>query len=252
MILEDRLALVTGGGRGIGAAIARRLAAQGARVAVAGRTGADIEAVAAEIGGVAIEADLGAAGGVAALAGRCRELGRVSVLVNNAGVADSAPLSGTDDAMWDRALAVNATAPFGLCRELVPAMVEDGWGRVVNVASNAGVSGYAYTSAYCASKHALVGLTRALAVELARTGVTVNAVCPGWVDTGMADRAAERSVEKTGRSPDEARAALEKMSPQRRMITPEEVAHAVAMMCADEARGMHGQAIVIDGGQVLK
>ena len=131
-------------------------------------------------------------------------------------------------------------------------MVTAGWGRVVNIASNAGVTGYRYTAAYCAAKHAVVGMTRALAVDLGRTGVTINAVCPGWVATAMADQAVARIAARTGRDTGAARAALENMSPQRRLIEPTEVAAAVAMLCSDEARGIHGQTLVIDGGQVMK
>jgi NAD(P)-dependent dehydrogenase (short-subunit alcohol dehydrogenase family) len=131
-------------------------------------------------------------------------------------------------------------------------MIAAKWGRVINVASNAGVSGYAYSMAYCAAKHALVGLTRALAVDLARTNVTINALCPGWVETQMVDEAVTRIATKTGRSEDEARTQLAAMSPQRRIITPGEVAHAALMLCSDAARGIHGQTIVIDGGAVLK
>jgi NAD(P)-dependent dehydrogenase (short-subunit alcohol dehydrogenase family) len=178
--------------------------------------------------------------------------GRVDILVNNAGIAESAPLEQTDDAMWDRIMELNATAGFRVIRALVPAMVAAKWGRVVSIASNAGVSGYAYTAAYCASKHAVVGFTRALAIDLGRTGVTINALCPGWVETDMARAAVARIAEKTRRSVDDARAALEAMSPQRRLIQPDEVAHAVVGLCADAARGIHGQAIVIDGGAVLK
>ena len=247
-----RLALVTGGGRGIGAAIARRLAADGIRVAVTGRSTAELDAVAAETGGVALRCDLADRADTDRMLGALRELGRVDILVNNAGIAESAPLEKSDDALFDRIMEINATAPYRLIRALVPAMVAAGEGRVVNLASNAGVSGYGYTSAYCASKHAMVGYTRALAIDLARTGVTINAVCPGWVETDMARAAVARIVAKTGRSEAEARGTLEAMSPQRRMIQPEEVAHVVAMLCAPEARGVHGQAILVDGGQVLK
>jgi 3-hydroxybutyrate dehydrogenase len=252
MDLTGRLALVTGGGRGIGAAVARRLAAAGARVVVTGRTAGEIEAGAAELGGVALRADLSDRDDTDRLLRDLSLLGAVDVLVNNAGIAESASLEKTDDAMWDRIVEINATAPYRLTRALVPAMVRAGWGRVVNIASNAGVSGYAYTSAYCASKHAVVGWTRGLAIDLARTGVTINAVCPGWVATKMVDDAVARIADKTGRDPDAARAALAAMSPQRRLIEPSEVAHAVAMLCDDAARGIHGQTIVIDGGQVLK
>jgi NAD(P)-dependent dehydrogenase (short-subunit alcohol dehydrogenase family) len=154
--------------------------------------------------------------------------------------------------MWDRILELDATAPFRITRALAPAMIVAGWGRVVNIASNAGVSGYGYTAAYCAAKHAMVGMTRALAIDLGRTGVTINALCPGWVDTQLADEAVARIAAKTGCSQADARGTLEAMSPQRRMIQPAEVAHAMLALCADAARGIHGQTIVIDGGAVLK
>jgi NAD(P)-dependent dehydrogenase (short-subunit alcohol dehydrogenase family) len=248
--LASKLALVTGGGRGIGAAIARALATTGgARVIVCGRNKADLDAVAKEIGGVALVADLTDRASTDAM---LASVGPVDVLVNNAGAAESASLDRTTDALWDRILELDATAPFRITRAVVPGMVKAGWGRVVNIASNAGISGYGYSAAYCAAKHALVGMTRALAIDLARTGVTINAVCPGWVETQMAEEAVTRIAQKTGRSADEARTTLAGMSPQRRMITPEEVAHAVVMLCAHEARGIHGQTIVIDGGQVLK
>jgi len=248
-LLAGKLALVTGGGRGIGAAIARVLATAGARVVVCGRNKVDLDAVAREIGGVALQLDLTdrrATDEVIA------SVGHVDVLVNNAGVAESAALDRTTDAMWDRIVELDVTAPFRIIRALVPSMIAAKWGRVINVASNAGVSGYGYSMAYCAAKHALVGLTRALAVDLARTNVTINALCPGWVETQMADEAVTRIATKTGRSEEEARTQLAAMSPQRRLITPGEVAHAALMLCSDGARGIHGQTIVIDGGAVLK
>jgi 3-hydroxybutyrate dehydrogenase len=254
MELAGKLALVTGGARGIGLAIARRLAAAGARVVVTARQRAAAEAVAAELGAgsVGLAGDLGQRGDVDRLLGELAAIGRVDVLVNNAGIAESAPLDRTDDAMWDRIMELDATAPFRLIRGLAPAMVAAGWGRIVNIASNAGISGYGYTAAYCAAKHAMVGYTRALAIDLGRTGVTINAVCPGWVDTEMAGEAVRRIAAKTGRSLDEARGSLTAMTPQRRLIEPAEVAHAVVTLCAHEARGIHGQTIVIDGGAVLK
>jgi NAD(P)-dependent dehydrogenase (short-subunit alcohol dehydrogenase family) len=231
MQLAGKLALVTGGGRGIGAACARALATAGATVVVTGRTQADLEAVAAEIRGTFIVCDIADR---AAMDAMCTKLpGRIDILVNNAGVAESAALDRTSDELWDRILEIDATAPFRLIRALVPAMATAGWGRVVNIASNAGVS-------------------RALAVDLARTGVTINALCPGWVHTRMSEEAVARIAAKTGRSVDEARGQLESMSPQKRMIDPAEVAHAAVMLCADAARGIHGQTIVIDGGAILK
>ena len=248
-ILAGKLALITGGGRGIGAAIARAFAAAGARVVVCGRNKADLDAVARETGGIALQLDLlDRASTDRVLA----TVGDVDVLVNNAGAAESASLEKTTDAVWDRIMELDATAPFRVTRALVPGMVKKGWGRVVNIASNAGVSGYGYTTAYCAAKHAMVGMTRALAIDLARTGVTINALCPGWVDTQMVEEAVTRIASKTGRSIDEARTQLASMSPQRRMIEPAEVAHTALMLCDHNARGIHGQTIVIDGGAVLK
>ncbi|MDB4952916.1 MAG: D-beta-hydroxybutyrate dehydrogenase [Myxococcales bacterium] len=251
-VLDGKLALVTGGGRGIGAACARTLASAGARVIVCGRTAAEIDAVAREIGGESVTVDLLDRKSTDEMLRRVAQHGRIDVLVNNAGVAESASLEKTSDEMWDRILELDATAPFRVARGLVPPMIKAGWGRVVNIASNAGVSGYGYTAAYCAAKHAMVGFTRALAIDLARTGVTINALCPGWVHTKMSDEAIARIAAKTGRTIEQARGELEAMSPQRRMIQPEEVAHAALMLCANDARGIHGQTIVIDGGAILK
>lgn len=248
-ILAGKLALVTGGGRGIGAAIARSLAGAGARVVVCGRNKADLDVIAKEISGVAIKLDLMDR---AATDEVLASVGHVDVLVNNAGAAESASLEKTSDALWDRIVELDATAPFRVARALVPGMVKAGWGRVINIASNAGVSGYGYTAAYCAAKHAMVGFTRALAIDLARTGVTINALCPGWVETQMVEEAVTRIASKTGRSVDEARSSLASMSPQKRMIEPSEIAHATLMLCDHAARGIHGQTIVIDGGAVLK
>ncbi|MCS6898388.1 MAG: SDR family NAD(P)-dependent oxidoreductase [Myxococcales bacterium] len=247
--LSGKIALVTGGSRGIGAATARRLGALGLRVVVSGRDRGALEAVAREVSGQAVEADLGEVGGVERLLGEVRrKVGEVDVLVANAGVDAPYTYRATTDAIWEQVMRVNATSVFQLCRGLIPAMVERGWGRVVVVASTAGLAGYAYSAAYCASKHAVVGLVRALAAELARAPVTINAVCPGFVDTAMAGRAVKNIAEKTRRTEEEARAALERMSPQQRLMTPEEVAHVVAMLLPHEARGIHGQAIAINGG----
>jgi NAD(P)-dependent dehydrogenase (short-subunit alcohol dehydrogenase family) len=251
-----RTALVTGASRGIGRAVALRLAGEGARVVLAARDGAALEGVRAELPGsdhVVVRMDLADAGATAAALAEVRErAGRVDVLVANAGIAESKPYHRTDDATWERIMAVNATAVMRLCRELVPPMVEAGFGRVVVVASNAAVTGYAYSSAYCASKHAVLGYLRAVALEIARTPVTINAVCPGWVDTQMASDAVANIAAKTGKSAAEAKGALERMSPQGRMVQPEEVAALCAMLVRDEARSIHGQAIALDGGQVMR
>jgi NAD(P)-dependent dehydrogenase (short-subunit alcohol dehydrogenase family) len=252
MSLEGKNALVTGGGRGIGEAIARKLAGEGASVVVCGRKQAPLEKVAGEIGGRAMVVDLGDRAATDDFVKKLQADVTIDILVNNAGIAQSAPLHKVSDEMWDQMMEVNAMSAFRVIRALVPPMIEKGFGRVVNVASNAGVSGYGYTSAYCASKHAMVGFTRALAIDLAKTAVTINSVCPGWVDTDMVGEAVSRIAGKTGRSDEEARSTLAKMTPQGRIIAPSEVAHLVSSLCAEDARGIHGQAIVIDGGQILK
>ncbi|TKD08351.1 SDR family NAD(P)-dependent oxidoreductase [Polyangium fumosum] len=252
MFLAGRNALVTGGGRGIGRAIAERLAREGARVLVTGRTQPEIDEVAREIGGVAVHMDAKDRASVKAAIDVVHAVGPVDVLVNNAGFAESVPFDRTTDEVWDDLLEVNVTSAFALCRAFVPGMIERGFGRVINVASNAGLVGYGYSVAYCASKHAMVGMTRALAVEIAKSPVTVNAVCPGWTRTRMGEEATSRIAEKTGRSADAAHKILANMSPQQRFAEPEEIAHIVAMLCAPEARSVHGQALPIDGGQVMK
>jgi NAD(P)-dependent dehydrogenase (short-subunit alcohol dehydrogenase family) len=189
-ILAGKLALVTGGGRGIGAACARALAGAGAKVVVCGRTAADLDAIARELDGVALVANVADRASTDAMLAKLP--GRIDVVVNNAGAAESASLERTTDELWDRIVELDATSPFRITRALAPAMVKAGWGRIINIASNAGVSGYGYTSAYCAAKHAMVGWTRALAIDLARTGVTINALCPGWVATAMSQEAVDR------------------------------------------------------------
>lgn len=247
-----RTVLVTGASRGIGAAIARALAAEGHRVALAGRDEAALSALAGDTGGLALPFDVTDADACrAAVEAVGDALGGVDVLVNNAGAAVSAPFERTSDADWQRMLDVNVTSGFRLARACVPSMVQRGWGRVIFIASNAGLTGYAYTTAYCAAKHAVVGLMRAMAVELGATGVTVNAVCPGFVDTAMAARAVDNIQRSTGRDAAAARAALEKLSPQKRLMQPDEVAHLVRALVDEGARGVNGQALALDGGQVL-
>ena len=258
MAVPLRRALVTGAGRGIGRETALALARQGARTALVSRSAGPLEAVAAEIrelGGeaLALPCDVSSRPALREATEQVTAAwGGVDVLVHAAGEASSAPLARTSDEAWDRLLEINATAAFLLARALVPGMVERGWGRVVFVASTAGRAGFPYVSAYTASKHALVGLARALAAEMAAGGVTVNAVCPGYVNTDMTRRAIETIVRTTGRTPEAALAALVSTNPQHRLIEPSEVAHAVALLCAEEARGINGQAIVLDGGALQK
>ncbi len=256
MKISEQRAVVTGGGRGIGAAVARALAAEGASVVVSARSRDEIEAVAAELrdaGGDAwaVACDVTDPVEVEALRHQAQEkMGGIDVLVNNAGIAASAPLKAIDLKQWNRIFAVNATGTFLCTQACVPAMVERGWGRVVNVASVAGKVGAPYIAAYAASKHAVIGFTRSVAAEVAAKGVTVNAVCPGYVETDMSVSTVERIVRKTGMTPEEARASIEKVSPQGRLYTPEEVAYQVIALCDPRAGGVNGQALVLDGGWV--
>jgi NAD(P)-dependent dehydrogenase (short-subunit alcohol dehydrogenase family) len=256
--LRGRAAVVTGGGRGAGAAIARRLAADGARVIVAARTSTEIEHVADEIrrcGGdaSAVACDVTDPQAIEQLAATARRLfGSIGVLVNNAGAATAAALDRTTLEAWNTAFAVNATSAFLCLKAFVPEMVRAGWGRVVNVASTAALSGDRYISAYAASKHALLGLTRSVAAEVATHGVTVNAVCPGFLATGMTEQSIARIVSATGRTADDARAAIARRNPQNRLIDPEEVAAAVAYLCGPSAAGVNGTTLVIDGGELRR
>lgn len=253
--LRDRHAIVTGAGSGIGGAIAMELAAQGARVTLLGRDRDRLEsqadAVQSAHGGeaVALLCDVSDPATVtqAFRAARDRQ-GPAYVLVNNAGQADAAPVMETDLGMWQRLLAVNLTGPFLCLQEVLPAMLESKAGRIVNIASMAGLKGYSHTAAYTASKHGLVGLTRAVAVEVAKHGITVNAVCPGYTDTGMAERAVANLV-RAGRSETEARALIRKTIPRGRLIQTEEVAATVAWLCSPGAAAITGQAIPVSGGE---
>ena len=253
MGLAGRRALVTGAGRGIGRAVALRLASEGAALALASRTRSEVEGVAEEarrLGAtsLAFVADVARPDQVRAL---FKGAGPVDILVNAAGVAPSAPLVKTSDEVWRSAIETNLDGTFFCLREALPGMMERGWGRVVNLASIAGKTGYPYIAAYAASKHGVLGLTKVAALEAAERGVTVNAVCPGYVDSPMTDASVARIVEKTGLTAEEARRRLADMSPQKRLYTAEEVSALVLFLCGEAAAGINGQALSVDGGTVV-
>jgi NAD(P)-dependent dehydrogenase (short-subunit alcohol dehydrogenase family) len=234
---KPRRALVTGGAKGIGLAIARRLAHEGVTLALLGRDRDALQAASSELSATYQVADVT---DPKALAAAIARLGPCDILVNNAGAASSQPfLKGTAQD-WTSMFAVNLTATVTACQAVLPHMIAHGWGRIVNIASTAGLKGYAYTAAYSAAKHGVI----------AQTGVTVNAVCPGFTDTDLVRRATDTIARQTGRSEMEARAALTHYNPQVRLVRPEEVAEAVAFLCRDAASAVTGQAIVVAGGEV--
>jgi NAD(P)-dependent dehydrogenase (short-subunit alcohol dehydrogenase family) len=260
MRLKDRTAFITGGGRGIGRAVALAFAREGARVFVVARTTAEVERVAEEVraefgerAAAHAPCDVADPRSVEGAFAAAREFNGAGpdILVNNAGVADSSKFTETSDEFWRRHLDINLTGTFYCMRAALPSMVERGWGRVVNVASVAGKTGAPYVAAYTASKHGVVGLTRSVALEVAAKGVTVNAVCPGYVDTDMTARAVENIRAKTGRSASDALEAIKRMSPQQRLVTPEEVAALALLLASHDGRGITGQAINVDGGTIL-
>jgi NAD(P)-dependent dehydrogenase (short-subunit alcohol dehydrogenase family) len=249
-LLEKSVAVVTGGGRGIGAAIAQRFLAAGARVVVAGRDRVALETI---TGAIPVVCDVTRPSDVASLVAETHaHAGAATILVNNAGVARSAKLADTDEELWRETLEVNLTGAYRVTRAFLADLVGAGKrGRVVQIASVAAKVGFAYTSAYCASKHGLLGFTRALALELAGKGPTVNCVCPGWVETDMVHRAVANIAAQTGRSTEDAHRALEQMSPQRRLVTAEEVAEVALFLASPHAHGVTGQAWNVDGGSVM-
>jgi NAD(P)-dependent dehydrogenase (short-subunit alcohol dehydrogenase family) len=252
-----RTALVTGAGKGIGAATALALAQAGHRVALAARTAADLERVSEQVraaGGQAavVAGDVTQPAAVAEMVAAAeRALGPITVLVNNAGAGGSHKFLNHPDELWERMLAVNLTSVYRVTKAVLPGMLQAGWGRIINIASIAAKAGGKYLAAYTASKHGVLGLTRALAVELAGQNITVNAICPGYVDTPMTDETVRNITAFTRLTAAEARATLERISPQNRLITPEEVAAVAVMLAGEAARGITGQAINVDGGAVM-
>ena len=255
--LGGKIVLVTGGSRGIGRAIALAFAAQGSHVVVTGRTQATLDAVAEEIhrlGGKALPlaCDVTSKQDVEALKGKVtNQLGAVQILINNAGVAPAAGFLEMPDSLWEEVLRVNLTGTYNCCKVFLPEMIAAKWGRIINIASIVAKVAYSHTSAYTTSKHAVLGLTRALAIEMARAGVTVNAICPGYVETEMTLNNARLLAEKRGKKLEEALGLFKGSSPQNRLIAPEEVAELAVMLAAKSAAGITGQAINIDGGAVM-
>jgi NAD(P)-dependent dehydrogenase (short-subunit alcohol dehydrogenase family) len=251
--LRDRHAIVTGGNRGIGAAIAWALARAGASLTLMGRDALKLvetgNAMAAECGVdvMTIECDVADEKSVV---DAFNKAGEAYILVNNAGQAEGATLPETSRALWDRMIAVNLTGTFLCTQRALPAMLRNGEGRVINIASSAGLKGYTRVAAYCAAKHGVVGFTRALAMETARAGVTVNAVCPAYAETEMGERAIEQIAQHRDIGNDDARKKLERLIPIGRLIKPEEVAATVLWLCAPEAAAITGQAIAVTGGEV--
>ncbi|WP_029059768.1 SDR family NAD(P)-dependent oxidoreductase [Stappia stellulata] len=251
--LHGRHALVTGGSRGIGVAIAKRLVGEGALVTILGRNSTRAEQVAKTIGAAGfVSADVADRDGLtAAIRAAEDDHGGVSILVNNAGAAESAPFLKAPPEQFQRMLSVNLESVVTACHAVLPGMIAAGTGRIVNIASTAGLKGYRYVSAYVAAKHAVVGLTKALALETAETGVTVNAVCPGFADTDLVRESVARIQEKTGRSEAEIVAEMVSDNPQKRLIDPQEVADCVVWLTGDGARSFTGQSLAVAGGEVM-
>ncbi len=251
--LKGAHALITGGGTGIGAAIAVRLVGAGARVTVSGRRPEPLRKVAdGLIAAQAVPFDVTDEAAVeAGLAAATESFGPVDILINNAGVAESTPFSRTTTKTWRAMLEVNLTGVFLMSRAVLPTMVERGWGRIVSIASTAGLKGYAYVAAYCAAKHGVIGMSRSLALEVAQKGVTVNVVCPGYTETELLTGSVANIIEKTGMSEDEARAQLVESNPQGRFVSPKEVAETAAWLVGPNTGAITGQAIAVAGGEVM-
>jgi NAD(P)-dependent dehydrogenase (short-subunit alcohol dehydrogenase family) len=249
-VFTGQHAVVTGGGSGIGAAIAKSLTDAGAQVTLMGRNADKLQDKAMELGAVYQVVDVtDREQVVTAFSAAAEQIGKINILINNAGAAEAAPFGKMEDELWDATIAVNLTGVYNCTKAAIGAMADAGSGRIVNIASTAALTGYAYVSAYCAAKHGVIGLTRALALEYAKKGITVNAVCPGYTNTEIVEQAIDKIVTATGRSRDEALAEMVKVNPQQRLVEPEEVATTVMWICQQES--ITGQSIAVAGGEVM-
>ena len=250
--LSGHHAVVTGGGTGIGAAIAKALGQAGAMVTVMGRRIDTLEVVAAAHPlCAAISIDVTIESSVEAAMANARQRAPVTILINNAGGAETAPLAKTSIELWNRMMALNLTGTFLCSRALLPEIAAAAGGRIISVASTSGLKGYAYTGAYAAAKHGVIGLTRTMALELAKTGATANAICPGFADTDLVQRSLDAVETKTGLSRVEALAQFVRDNPQKRLIRPEEVAACALWLCDPLSASVNGQSIAVAGGEVM-
>lgn len=254
--LRGHHAVITGGGTGIGAAIARRLHGAGARVTLMGRRREPLQQVARQLGGEQagvslVELDVTVEQSVEAAMQAARAIAAVTILVNNAGAVETAPLARTSTALWQQMIAVNLTGVFLCTRAVLEDIARAPGGRIITIASTSGLKGYAYTGAYAAAKHGVIGLTRTLALELARTGATANAVCPGFADTDLLQRSLDAVSQRTGQSREDVLAQFIRDNPQKRLVNAEEIAAAVLWLCDPLSASVNGQSIAIAGGEVM-
>jgi NAD(P)-dependent dehydrogenase (short-subunit alcohol dehydrogenase family) len=255
--LVNTIVLITGGSGGLGRVLAQAFARQGSRVVISARSEAKLKAASEEIGRdggqvLALPCDVTEKKQVDNLAASIRaRWGAVQILINNAGVARAASVLETTESMWEEILRTNLTGAFYCCQAFLPGMIEAKWGRIINIGSTTSKVGYSHVAAYVSSKHGLLGLTRALALETARSGITVNAICPGYLDDELTRDNAQRMAEKTGKSVEQVLASFASTAPQKRLIDPDEVAGLALLLASEKLGGMTGQAVSVDGGATM-